>query len=245
MIEAYIKEGLFPVFGAKHYRYMYEFAKPSGEIHFRMFAITADKQPHRLLREMRGGGSREEADALANWSWGSLSLTALRPAVSPEGVLELPHVRAPYGDWRPTKERNATSRLFRDASSFREHGIARANSYCFHSFIDYCLRAPNLGAKRSPSCAIHRECRMGSGREATPGHRDTPGWPTRIEHVVDPDPRGYEKLALPRNVRRMTQRSVTHTIGWGANGDASVLPLRSDPGDPDPAEIAMVCKYVL
>ena len=242
---SYVSEVLVPVFGVKHYWYRYEFAKSRGQIHFRMFAITSDKQPHRLLHVMRGGGSLEEADALANWAWGSLSLTALHPAVRPEGVLELPHVRAPDGAWRPTKESDAASLLFRDASSFREHRIACANSYCCQSCSDYCLRAPNRGAKRSPSGAIHRECRMGSGRGATPGQCDTPGWPTRSELVVDPDPRGYEKLALPRNVRRMAQHSVAHTIGWQANGDVSVLLLRSDPADPDPTEIARVCKYVL
>ena len=86
---------------------------------------------------------------------------------------------------------------------------------------------------------------MGSGREATPGQCDTPGWPTRSDPGVEPGPRGYEKIALPRNVRRMTQHSVIHTIGWKANGDVSVLLLRSDPDDPDPSEIARVCKYVL
>ena len=58
MIEAYIKEALVPVFGLEHFRYRYEFAKSRGRIHFHMFAITAGKQPHRILREMRGGGSR-------------------------------------------------------------------------------------------------------------------------------------------------------------------------------------------
>ena len=89
------------------------------------------------------------------------------------------------------------------------------------------------------------ECRMGSGREETPGQCDTPGWPTRSEPGVDPGPRGYEKLALPRNVRRMTQHSVTHAIVFQANGDVSGLLLRSDPDDPGPAEIARSCKYVL
>ena len=48
-----------------------------------------------------------------------------------------------------------------------------------------------------------------------------------------------------RNARRMTHRSATHTAAWRANGDVSVLLLRSDPENPDPAEIARVCKYVL
>ena len=43
----------------------------------------------------------------------------------------------------------------------------------------------------------------------------------------------------------MTQHSLAHTVGWKANGDVSFLLLQSDPEDPDPAEIARVCKYFL
>ena len=74
---------------------------------------------------------------------------------------------------------------------------------------------------------------MGSGRMETPGQCDTTGWPARSEPGVDPDPRGYEKLELQRNVRRITQRSVTHTIGWKARGDLSALPC--DPTRATPA----------
>ena len=49
---------------------MFEFAKSRGEIHFRQFAICADKKPHMFLREMEGGESQEVADALAKWDWG-------------------------------------------------------------------------------------------------------------------------------------------------------------------------------
>merc|ERR1712112_756904 len=101
------------------------------------------------------------------------------------------------------------------------------------------------GGKEQPSGAILRECRMGAGREATPKHADTPGRETRLLPGILPDPRGYEKLSLQRNVRRMTQHSVIHTIAWKANGDVSVLLMRSGPENPDPAEIARVCKYVL
>ena len=46
-------------------------------------------------------------------------------------------------------------------------------------------------------------------------------------------------------MRRMAQRSATHTVGWKANGAVAVLLLHSDPNDPDHSKIAMVCKYVL
>ena len=46
-------------------------------------------------------------------------------------------------------------------------------------------------------------------------------------------------------MRRMAQRSATHTIRRGANGDVSVLLIHSDPDDKAPADIARGFKYVL
>ena len=106
------------------------------------------------------------------------------------------------------------------------------------------MRAPRRGAKVSGNGGIRREFRMGAGVEATPGRWNTPGRPTRQKPALEADPRGYDKLELERNVRLMTTRSATHTIGWRANGDVSVLLPHSDPGDPGRAESARVCKYV-
>ena len=83
------------------------------------------------------------------------------------------------------------------------------------------------------------------GVEESPGNWDAPGWPLRQKPGLAPDHRGYEKIALQRNVRRMTQHSATHTIGWEASGDVSAILLHSDPDGPGPAEIERVCKYVL
>ena len=66
----YLAEAINPVFGAKHYWYMFEIAKSRGEIQFRLIAICADMQPNKHLREMEGGDSQEVADALAKWAWG-------------------------------------------------------------------------------------------------------------------------------------------------------------------------------
>ena len=122
---------------------------------------------------------------------------------------------------------------------------ARANAYFIHTCSDYCMRAPRSGAKVAENGGIRRELPMGDGVEATPGHWSTPGRPTRKKPALEADQRGHEKLALERNVRRATQHTVTHKIGWKANGDVSALPLQSDPADPGPAEIAKVFKYVL
>ena len=74
---------------------------------------------------------------------------------------------------------------------------------------------------------------------------DAAGRETRPLPGISPDPRGYEKLALGRNVFRMAQCAVFHTIAWGANGDVVVSLARSGPENPDPSEIARVCKYAI
>ena len=126
-----------------------------------MFAICADKQPHRLVHEIKNGGAQEKADALAKWDWGSLSLTAMRPAGRPNGELDGTLVRAPDGEWAPPTDSNATGILLRGATSFREHCIACANSYCFHTCSEYCARAPRRGAKVAETGGIRMEFRMG------------------------------------------------------------------------------------
>ena len=43
----------------------------------------------------------------------------------------------------------------------------------------------------------------------------------------------------------MTHRDVFHTIARKANGDVIALLFRSGPENPDPTEIARICKYAL
>ena len=66
----YLKEVVTPAFGVNHYWYRSEFDKSRRQIHFHLFAIFADKQPHKLLHDMEGGESQDVAGALAKWAWG-------------------------------------------------------------------------------------------------------------------------------------------------------------------------------
>ena len=67
-----------------------------------------------LLKEMEGGDSQEVADAPANRACETLSLTAMRPATTPEGGLDLTNVRAPDGVWGPEKDISAAALPFRE-----------------------------------------------------------------------------------------------------------------------------------
>ena len=82
---------------------MFEFAKSIGQIRFHLFAICADRQTNKLLRQAEGGESQEVADALAKWAWGALSPTVTHHGDTPEGGLDLPNVRTPDGVCAPKK----------------------------------------------------------------------------------------------------------------------------------------------
>ena len=114
-LDVYIKEVSIPVFAAKHYWRRFEFDKSRGQIHFHSFAISAGKQPRRLPHALKNGGAQEKAGALATWAWGSLSLTAMRPAGLPNGEIDITLARAPAGEWAPPKDSNAVGLLLRDA----------------------------------------------------------------------------------------------------------------------------------
>ena len=78
-----IKAVQIPVFGAKNFWRICEFATSRGQIHLHMFAIWSGKHPHRFPQEMRNGGGaglpNDPEDSVATWAWGSLSLAAIHP----------------------------------------------------------------------------------------------------------------------------------------------------------------------
>ena len=69
-IAPYLKELRTPAYGSNRYRYVWEFAKSSGEIRCRLFAICADNQPRKLLRGAEGGRSEEATESIAKWATG-------------------------------------------------------------------------------------------------------------------------------------------------------------------------------
>ena len=162
-----------------------------------MLAICEDKQPHMPPLEMEGGESQEVADAIAKWARGALSLTALHPADTPEGVLDFPIVRAPDGEWAPREDSNADALLYRETESLRPRHIACANSHCVHGSSEYCARGPQERREEGQGPRIHPQgMPNGAGRDATPRQAGTPGRETRPPPGIAPGPRGYEKLAL-------------------------------------------------
>ena len=90
-----------------------------------------------------------------------------------------------------------------------------------------------------------RVCRCGAGVEETPNMCDTPGFPIRIEPKLVRDLRGFDRLDLPRNHRRIVASSRWLLQGWRANCDIQVLLYECDPLHPNPDEIARVTDYIV
>jgi len=74
---------------------------------------------------------------------------------------------------------------------------------------------------------------------------NTPGFPLRTEPELVHDLRGFDRLDLPRNNRRIIASSRYLLQGWRANCDIQVLLYECDPMHPNPDEIARVTNYIV
>ena len=85
------------------------------------------------------------------------------PEYRGRGVLDAAHVRAPGGNWKPSKDGGAAGVLLRGAVSVREHHASCANAIFFHERSDYCVRPTRKGALKDQTVGARMECRMGAG----------------------------------------------------------------------------------
>ena len=88
-------------------------------------------------------------------------------------------------------------------------------------------------------------CRSGAGVEETPNMCDTPGFPLRIEPKLVRDLRGFDRLELPRNNKRIVTTSKPLVQSWKANCDIQILLYEGNPAHPSPEEIARVTDYIV
>src|SRR5688572_10736577 len=88
-------------------------------------------------------------------------------------------------------------------------------------------------------------CRCGAGVEDTPNMCDTPGFPIREKPMLVRNLRGFDRLELPRNDRRIVASSRWLLQGWRANCDIQLLLYECNPLKPNPEEIARVTDYIV
>jgi hypothetical protein len=135
-----------------------------------------------------------------------------------------------------------------------------------HVCSNYCLRH-KLSSKcsKQDTTPKKRVCRSGAGEEQTEGKGDTPGFPLKDQPEIVMDARGFLRLDLQRNNRRIIQTSTyalegkwinfpnqkfypeftNNREGWRANCDVQILLYQTLPTKPNPSEIAKVTDYIV
>ena len=86
---------------------------------------------------------------------------------------------------------------------------------------------------------------MGAGTEKNAGKGDTPGYNIIASDELVTDERGYTKVAMKRNDRRLYQGSTYLLQLWRANSDLSVIIYDTDPMKPSAQDIAAITQYVI
>jgi hypothetical protein len=86
---------------------------------------------------------------------------------------------------------------------------------------------------------------MGCGKEIAPSTSKTPGWSIKNKDEIEKDARGFNKISLRRNNKRLLQTSLYCLQAWHANFDISVLLYESDPKHPNAKELANIMDYVI
>src|SRR5688572_25392544 len=113
---------------------------------------------------------------------------------------------------------------------------------CVSQYSTVCLYSEKSEDKELKKRKV---CRCAAGVEETPNKCNTPGFPIRKEPTFVRDLRGFDRLELPWNDRRIVVSSGWLLQGWRANCDIQVLLYQCDPSEPNPEEIARVTDYIV
>ena len=253
-VESFLNGEGKKMFGIKHYWVRYEFAKGRGQIHAHLLAITDDAFQSCLHD---GENEQERLVRVEKWAQTKFGLTAMHPATSPEGFLNMNLVGKPEGQ-QVTNTRSMSSHSL-EKSCLTQDLCELCNCTQMHSCSNYCMRKPkkkksnkkqetsgNMSSVEDNSTqGKKRYCRFGCGAEMTESKCDTPGFPLRNTSEIVRDPRGYNRLELKRNTKRMVQTSKSLVQAWRGNCDLQVLLYDSPADDFDFSEIARITDYVV
>ena len=253
-VESFLNGQGKEMFGIKHYWVRYEFAKGRGQIHAHLLAITDDAYQSCLHDNEN---EQERLARVESWAQTKFGLTAMHPATSPQGFLNMNLVGKPEGEL-VTNTRSMSSRSL-EKSSLEWDLCELCNCTQMHACSNYCMRDPKKKQKKKTQekngtrpCVNDdaaqgkkRYCRFGCGTELTASKCDTPGFPLRSTSAIVRDPRGHNKLELKRNTKRMIQTSKSLVQAWRGNCDLQVLLYDSPVDDFDFSEIARITDYVV
>jgi hypothetical protein len=119
-------------------------------------------------------------------------------------------------------------------------------SFQNHKCSKYCMR-DRTQHKKSETLQERkcRKCRCGTGIEKNYGKCDTPGFLLRDTAAITKDNRGFDRIDMPRNHKRIVQASSFICQGWRGNCDIQYLLYKSEGDDIDISEISRVTNYVV
>ena len=193
------------VLGIKHYWVRYEFAKGRGQIHAHLLAITDDaKEAYARSNETE----QDRCQRVETWVKKKFGMTARHPATSDNGFLDMHLVGRPEGSLKVGTSPMNTRALSK--TNHQKDLTELCNCTQMHQCSNYCMRNPKKKkkSKKGHGDDNNRICRFGCGSESKEGLCDTPGFPYRKESQIVRDKRGFLKLELERNTKRMIQTSM-------------------------------------
>ncbi len=218
------------VFDIKHHWTRFEFAPARGQIHAHLLGICGNQSVNIAMHQLRND-KKAQAEFLQNWTRNAYDYTA----------------EVDVDSYDQLNMDNNNNPCIQRASEVADIGLDGLRLQCFcqdHGCSGYCLRKKRGKKLGNPEYNC-RECRTGAGQEATPGQGDTPGFMLRECPQIVTDKRGFQRIELERNHKRVLQSSLDMLRTWRGNCDFQFLIYDSDPKCPDPTEIARVTDYVV
>jgi hypothetical protein len=219
--------------GIKHHWLRYEFAPSRGQIHAHMLVICDNKEVMKQC-QARKHDKQQLARYLSSWLADTLGMTA--------------NVEPKYAKIKRNQETHPSTVRY---SSLVDQDLDKDLVLCQLSFqkhkcSKYCMRdSPKVKKGQKSKEKQNRWCRCGAGHENTYGKCDTPGFPLRKKPAIIRDPRGFDRVDMPRNNPWIVQASSFLCQGWRGNCDIQYLLYKSDSDDLDVSDITRVTNYVV
>jgi hypothetical protein len=211
----------------------FEFAPSQGLVHAHFLAICDCKDIITACHELKDN-KEELALFLSQWLEDSLGMTALVQDL--EGNLDI------------DRENHPSTIKFTSIVP-EDHGkdtVMCQMKFQNHKCSAYCLRTRKHPRKSETEIEkLRRVCRCGAGVEETYNKGDTPGFSLKDKPSIENDIRGFKRVDMVRNHRRVTQSSEFLMRGWRGNCDIQFLIYESHPDSIDPADVSRVTNYVV
>ena len=201
----------------------------------------AGKEPHNQLHEAIKSGLAvaDCAKVISHWAKSSFGMCVSHPEGkdaenhSRKNLWPPPEGTAPA----PSEEQNPSVKMLMDVSqsqeSLLEDYLFLTNRINIHTCSDYCWVTPKRGANQGK-----KVCRMEFGP------KDIPGKELRDNPAIVKDKNGSLRLEMERDQPTLVQHSQYHPQGWRANGDISLILLKSSPENPSVEDIIVTEKYI-